>query len=128
MPHPAAPCRARSSFHLKIQNKRRWKIWKIWNWKSWKNWILFDLFVWCVYVFEGFYQVAMGFTIINHPLGKIFYVSQSLQQEKTESWTHMKELNVKEVKHSCAPPAALHNLGRVTSGYLGEEDTFTREL
>ena len=75
MPYPAVPCHARSSFHLKIQNKRRWKIWRIWNWKSLKNWILFDLFVWCVYVFEGFYQVAMGFTIINHHLGKVFYSS-----------------------------------------------------
>ena len=50
VPYPAVPCHARSSFHLKIQSKRRWKIWKIWNWKSWKNWILFDLFVWFVNV------------------------------------------------------------------------------
>lgn len=37
-----------------------------------------------------------------------FYSSQSLQQEKPESWTHMKELNIKEVKHrwcaACCPP------------------------
>ena len=50
VPYPFVPCHARSSFHLKIRNKRRWKIWKIWNWKSWKNWILFDLFVWFVNV------------------------------------------------------------------------------